>query len=284
MNIFAESQDSPLIKAGSNVFGVNHERKIFEGIANKRRQFPELKYGNNAESPNFLKVSNLYDNAFSNKNHKSADPIVNSNDNGYSQSDYLNRLIDNLVNGTQDKNSDLNLNMKISKDMEIYMPKLTNRMKKALNISEDEKNRNDNKNYGNNSKNNQLYASADNSNGFMYSFKKLEGQNQNQNGINNVQYVNPKITNDIRKSFESQNLPREKPFYESAPYLNNINEYSIKESYRVNEDRILKYNKKNIVDYNCIIGQKVSVSPPKFSVDKWPLFYEKYFTIFNFYK
>ena len=64
------------------------------------------------------------------------------------------------------------------------------------------------------------------------------------------------------------------PKIESAG-LKNMNENEIRENYKVNDNRIIKYNYKPTEDYNIVLHRKVQFSPQQIEIDKWPLFYEK---------
>jgi len=284
MNVFAESQDSPLIKAGSNVFKVNDVKKPIEGFSNKRRQFPELRYGNNVESPNFLKVANIYDNAFSHRNQNIYNPIVyDSISSEYNHNKNVNLSADNLGYPKYQGNPDTNLSIRISKEIERYIPKLTKKMKNSLNLAEDGNIQNDNcrNNCNNDNYDNDLnkFFAYKNNGVNKYDTNKVVNLKLNDNYDNSIPYLNHnKINKDLSsyKSFDSQDIPKKKYYDNPATYLSNINEYSIKESYKINQDRILNYDKKSVMDYNCVNGQNQSMQPPKFAIDKWPLFYEKY--------
>lgn len=61
-----------------------------------------------------------------------------------------------------------------------------------------------------------------------------------------------------------------------AGYLKNINDYSIKENYDVDESRFFKVNlkqKKNV--YDIVSHTKNNFRPVEIKIDKWPKFYEK---------
>jgi len=236
----AENEKSSLIKAGSNVFKISKEN-VSDGLRFSKKQFPELRYGNNAESPSFLRTPNVYDNDFSKNylNYKKNYGNSDSNILNYSAGTYgmYNSNYHPSIKGVNNQ-----------KDMEKYMTKPTNRMKNVLSY--------ENSKYT-------LINTLDQ----RFNINRPE-DNGAENGSQSI------------KSIFRQNL--NKDYYDSAAYLNNINEYDIKESYNVNEERIHKYNKKNIEDFNCVIGKKVSVTPPKYAVDKWPLFYEKYYE-FNYF-
>ena len=62
--------------------------------------------------------------------------------------------------------------------------------------------------------------------------------------------------------------------YESS-YLANANDFNIKEATQINNNRIIKFEKKDAEIYNCIDNNKVTISQPKFQIDKWGKFYEK---------
>ncbi len=62
-----------------------------------------------------------------------------------------------------------------------------------------------------------------------------------------------------------------------SSYLKNINDFSIKAAGQINNTRVIKFAKKNAEMYNCIDDRKKGVSPPKYQIDKWGQFYEKYF-------
>lgn len=262
MNAFnSENENSPLIKAGSNVFKINNERNIADGLKSKRKQFPELRYGNNPESPNFLKISKVDDN-----------PLIKSkssrieNNYGNSQYNLINRSVDNFnknINHNFNRPEIVNnSNGNITKEMEKYMNKFTNRMKNVINISAD----NNNRSILNPTKNSISDNNLTSENSLLLPQKENFGKGLLNNSNNNNRYIKSPL----------YSLQHDHKQFDSSTYLMNINDYNIKESYKVNEDRLLKYNKKNIEDYNCIVGKKVSLTPPKYSVDKWPLFYEKY--------
>lgn len=61
----------------------------------------------------------------------------------------------------------------------------------------------------------------------------------------------------------------------SPVYLNNINEYNIKESFNVDDNRLIKYTSKPKEEYNCILDRIIKHKPTEMKADKWPLFYEK---------
>jgi hypothetical protein len=234
----AENEKSPLIKAGSNVFKIKSEINFSDGLRYSKKQFPGLRYGNNAESPNFLRMPNVYDNDFSKNNFNE------KNSHGYSDANLFNHYSADTY-GIYNNPPPSSKAVNIQKDMEKYMAKPTNRMKNVLSDDTDK-------------------CTRVNSIDPRISYKKSQEHNA-ENESQSIKYIS------------RQNLNRD--YYDSATYLNNINEYDIKESYNVNEERIHKFNKKNIEDYNCVIGKKVPMSPPKYAVDKWPLFYEKYYNI-----
>jgi hypothetical protein len=158
------------------------------------------------------------------------------------------------------------------------MPKLTNKMKNALNLTEDGNIHNID--YRNNSNNNNYTNDLNKFSNYKVVNLKLDDNSNNSDPYLNLNIVY--INNVGSKYLDSQDVSKDKNSNNSATYLSNINEYSIKESYNPNQDRILKYHKKNIIDYNCVNGQNQSMKPPKYAVDKWPLFYEKYIKILNF--
>ena len=62
--------------------------------------------------------------------------------------------------------------------------------------------------------------------------------------------------------------------YQSS-YLTNVNDFSIKEATNINNDRVIKFEKKIAEVYNCIEDQKSTIAQPKYQIDKWGRFYEK---------
>jgi hypothetical protein len=63
-------------------------------------------------------------------------------------------------------------------------------------------------------------------------------------------------------------------------YLKNFNEYNIRESYHIDEDRMVNLSKKPATDFNCVSNLKCNFSPTaEIKVEKWPLFYENYYSL-----
>jgi hypothetical protein len=194
--INAESVDSPIRKDSSNIF-VTPDNHIKKQPISLKRQYPEKRFGNNRESPTFLRLPNVYENQFSYKN-----PFI----------EQRHKRISNKGGNIFD---DLN--------------QFTNKHKLVIK-------------------------------------KKLDVDNINKNFITN---------NKTNASVSSISYPKLKSSFESSSYLNNINEYNIRENYHRDEDRILKYRKIPQEDYNCVVDRNLKFSPSQFEVDKWPLFYEK---------
>jgi hypothetical protein len=250
--INAENENSPLIKAGSNVFKMSHERKILDGINNKKKQYPEFKYVRNSESPIYLNDNRNFD--FYNRKMKGSGESY-----GNAQASLINQSIDSLNRNMNGNYNIIYNNVDNSKEMGKYMDKFTKRMKNVINITSDV-------NHSNSTGKNEKISNFNN----LYSNDNLIRNNSNiSESLNHKNEY-------LRKNFDhSYSKIKDKQSYDSSSYLMNINDYNIKENDKVNEDRILKYNKKKVEEYNCIVGKRVSLSPPKFSVDKWPLFYEK---------
>lgn len=80
------------------------------------------------------------------------------------------------------------------------------------------------------------------------------------------------------KSLEKGSL-REKVYMEklniSPKYLKNLNDFNISESFKINEDRQIKFEKKSSKRFNCLTDQVTEIKPGILNVDKWSKFYEK---------
>jgi hypothetical protein len=61
----------------------------------------------------------------------------------------------------------------------------------------------------------------------------------------------------------------------SPKYLKNLNDFNISESYNINEDRQLKFEKKSSKRFDCLTDQVIEIKPGAVNVDKWSRFYEK---------
>ena len=61
----------------------------------------------------------------------------------------------------------------------------------------------------------------------------------------------------------------------SPKYLKNLNDFNISESYNINEDRQLKFEKKTSRRFDCLTDKTTELKPGTMSVDKWSKFYEK---------
>jgi hypothetical protein len=61
----------------------------------------------------------------------------------------------------------------------------------------------------------------------------------------------------------------------SPKYLKNLNDFNIAESYQIDEDRQLKFDKKISKKFNCLTDKIMEINPGKYSTDKWSKFYEK---------
>ena len=91
-------------------------------------------------------------------------------------------------------------------------------------------------------------------------------------------YVHKQGVN-IRNSLDKRSF-QEKFYTEklniSPKYLKNLNDFNIAESYGIDEDRQLKYEKKSLERFNCLTDKTLDVNPGTYSIDKWSKFYEKY--------
>lgn len=90
--------------------------------------------------------------------------------------------------------------------------------------------------------------------------------------------------NSLSKSIDKNTSP-ERVFYEklniSPKYLKNLNDYNISESFAVNTDRQIQFEKKVSKRFDCLTDQIKEIKPPTLSVDKWSKFYEKQALTFN---
>lgn len=57
--------------------------------------------------------------------------------------------------------------------------------------------------------------------------------------------------------------------------LRNMNDYHIKESYNVDEDRFIKHSIKQKNNYDIVSHTKNNFENMEIKVDKWPKYYEK---------
>lgn len=68
VNRNAESLDSPFRSSKSKFYLSPEVNSAFKKINGVKRQFPEKRYGNNRQSPNFLRVNNVFENQLSYSN------------------------------------------------------------------------------------------------------------------------------------------------------------------------------------------------------------------------
>lgn len=191
----AESNDSPLRKVYTHI----HYEKV---RPNGKKYYPDKKYGNNKESPNYMQISKIYNNSFIKNNIY-----------------YKDEITDKIK-----KNSHIRLQLPVLVEgLGRFVSKPNIKLGKALNKAQ---------NYDDNID----YTVTDNK---------------------NIPIVYPKITN------------------KESSYLKNINEFNIRESYGVDQSRIIKFNTKPLEDYNCVADRKLSMAPVDVKIEKWPVFYEK---------
>ena len=91
----------------------------------------------------------------------------------------------------------------------------------------------------------------------------------------NIKDISPKVkTEELSKeSLKKLNAYVHK---QGVKYLKNLNDFNIAESYGIDEDRQLKYEKKSLARFNCLTDKTLDVNPGTYSIDKWSKFYEKY--------
>ena len=86
----------------------------------------------------------------------------------------------------------------------------------------------------------------------------ISGNFHRINGGNLIPLIFPKINND------------------QSSYLKNVNEYNIRETYKIDQNRIITLKRRAQNDYNCVVDRNINFSPPgEINLEKWPLFYEK---------
>jgi hypothetical protein len=84
--------------------------------------------------------------------------------------------------------------------------------------------------------------------------------------------------NSVSHSIDKNSAP-DKVFIEklniSPKYLKNLNDFNISESFNVNEDRQIKFEKKVSKRFDCLTDKTQEIKPPNLTLDKWSKFYEK---------
>ena len=192
----AESSTSPIRNGSSRIYP-NQDRSTC------KKNFPEKRYGNNTESPNFLQLPKIYNNSFANGDIYTRDEHIIENKKPLNNNSAMH--IRELKQFTSKPNFIINRNLELSSD-NINLPR-TNRLQNS------------------------------------------------QNSLSAIIY--PKVSQD------------------DSAYLKNINEFHVRESYIVDNNRSLKYHTKPQEDYNPIADRRLYMSPVNVKFDKWPLFYEK---------
>lgn len=95
---------------------------------------------------------------------------------------------------------------------------------------------------------------------------KILGSYLNKQGINTSKSLEKSMSSD-KVYVDNLNI--------SPKYLKNLNDFNIAETYRINEDRQLKFQKKSSKRFDCLTDQITEIKPGTMSVDKWSKFYEK---------
>ena len=62
---------------------------------------------------------------------------------------------------------------------------------------------------------------------------------------------------------------------DQGKYIKNVNDYNIKESGNVDDDRMLGYTYKAKNQYNLVNNVNMEYSPRKVNMNKWPKYYER---------
>ncbi len=240
LRINAESEDSPLRSKSSN-------KSPARIVLSSKRLYPERKFGNNCESPEFFKIDKIFD------NKQTASKIHNDfYRNNRNISKNINDYSPNFYNEKQNKYDRYEKEDLLNKLNHCY-PRKRRIIKNYLNISYE--------------------ASAENRNNMNSDI------NVNLSNVNNFHNYN-NISQDRIPSKKRKSIKLELPEINSH-LLKNINEYNIKENGKVNENRVLNAVTKPIKDYNIISHRKMDFSPNDIKIDKWPLYYEKYYSMLN---
>jgi hypothetical protein len=255
MKINAISDEFPLVSLYSNKSPIKGKKEK-PGL----KLFNDIKNGYNNESPDFFRIDSMKENRSAYKNPFLDNSFSLDRRSFFKELDITKRniLFIDKIKSKREYSQNANVIKSISSSHEMDL----NNKRKMIEIYED-------KNLAKN-----RYTLDENNNKELYDKK-----------IKTIHYqYSPKLNYHFKKKIDPQNSNL-KPalslefFPKQSSFLRNLNGYSIKESQRLDNDKLLNFISKETDYYNCITDTKSKIKSHNITVDKWSPFYEKYLNI-----
>ncbi len=259
MKINAISQNFPLAHSYTNISPFNRKSD-----KPQIRTFNNIKNGYNNETPDFFRIDSMKESSYYYSNPYLGEVIHEDRKKFFKNNTKIRDQVVNLIDKLKTKkeysqNSDFLKCVRSSYDFELNNKREAGSEDKKLtrnrsSFVEERMRPSESRYVDTSSKISKMYGEK-----HHFYFKNKIDNDKNELGTLEDPKLKLKLSIDPKKS----------------SYLNNYNDYDIKENYDNNEDRYISHEKKEIENYDSVGNLERKIKPGKYVNQKWSSFYDK---------